>query len=711
MKTHSCIWMRPALALFSLSTLSGALMAQTADDDELEHIEINPLQAYRSTATKSSLRPIDAPVSISVIDQELLQLRQADSVNKALRYTSGVTTESRPTITIFDQFTIRGFTTYQTFYDGLPLLTNNSWNLYPQVDAFATEALEILKGPASSLYGLVPPGGMVNQVAKFPTDNNESLVRATVGSDALLELGLDTAGALTEDVRYRVVALGRSRDGYQDTTQTERYTFAPSVTMDLSDATELTFSAYYQDDPQMVPSTPLPGIGTLYEASYGKLDPSAYAGDENWNSFSREVLMLGYKINHQISDNWSVLQKFRYTDADAQQQNTYHNALAEDGVTLLRSAYSTDEEIDGITVDTQLAGRVVTSDIAHNLLLGVDYQTSDSTVAYRDTLGTETPTLNLSNIDNHLFEPQRLPLDFYQEDHVIDIRQLGVYLQDEMQVGNFTFLLNGRFDQYDSTDEVSNIYNTSAYGSTAEIDQNEFSGRAAAMYAFDSGWRLYANYSESFEPVVGFDSQTEEGFKPTTADQIEAGTKYQSQDGTTTFTGAYFVLTKENVVVNSPDFISKTQNGEVESKGLELELNTALTDSLMVQASATYLDMEVTKDPLDPAVVGKTPVWAAEKSASVWANYFFDDALSGLMLGAGVRYTGEQQADKYNTDVVPSYTVVDMVLAYDIPKYDLRLTGSVSNVADKEYVGACFDTNNCWYGAQRRVELGVQKRF
>nr|WP_232365003.1 TonB-dependent siderophore receptor [Salinimonas marina] len=669
------------------------------------------MQAYRSTATKSSLRPIDAPVSISVIDQQLLQLRQADSVNKALRYTSGVTTESRPTITIFDQFTIRGFTTYQTFYDGLPLLTNNSWNLYPQVDAFATEALEILKGPASSLYGLVPPGGMVNQVAKFPTDDNASLVRAMVGSDGLLELGLDTAGTLTEDTHYRVVALGRSRDGYQDTTETERYTFAPSITMDLSDATELTFSAYYQDDPQMVPSTPLPGVGTLYETAYGKITPSAYAGDENWNSFSREVLMLGYKLHHQINENWSVLQKFRYTDADAQQQNTYHNALAEDGITLLRSAYSTDEAIDGITVDTQLAGRVVTADIVHNLLLGVDYQSSDSTVAYRDTLGNETPTLDLSNIDNNLFEPEQLPLDFYQEDHAIDIRQLGVYLQDEMQVGNFTLLLNGRFDHYDSTDEVSNIYNTSAYGSTAEIDQNEFSGRAAAMYTFESGWRIYANFSESFEPVVGFDSQTGEGFKPTTAQQIEAGTKYQSQDGGTTFTGAYFVLTKENVVVNSPDFISRTQNGEVESKGLELELNTALTDSLVLQASATYLDMAVTEDPLDPAVVGKTPVWVAEQSASLWANYFFSDTLSGLMLGAGLRYTGEQQADKYNSDVVPSYTVVDMVLAYDIPKYDVRLTGSVSNVADKEYVGACYDTNNCWYGAQRRVEVGVQKRF
>lgn len=703
-------WFVPSLTALAIAVAMPSV-AQQQDDDELEHIEVNPMQSYRSTATKSSLRPIDAPVSVSVIDQELLQLRQANSVSKALRYVSGVTTESRPTITIFDQFTIRGFDTYQTFYDGLPLLANNSWNLYPQVDAFATESVEILKGPASSLYGLVPPGGMVNQVAKYPKDEDETLLRAAVGSDNLFELGFDTTGALTEDARYRVVALGRTRDGYQDTTETERYTFAPSVTVDVSKATELTLSVFYQDDPEMVPSTSLPGVGTLYDAPYGKLDVSAYAGDENWNSFSRDVLMVGYKVNHEINNDWSILQKFRYTDANALQRNTYQTASPTDGVELVRSAYLTDEEIDGITVDTQLAGLVTTGSLQHNLLFGIDYQESDSQVAYRDTLTTDTPVLDLSNIDNDLFDVDSLPIDFYQEDHQIDIEQIGVYLQDEIQVNQVTLLFNGRYDQFESSDDVDNVYAGYGYGSTAEIDQNQFSGRVAAMYTFDSGWRMYANYAESFEPTVGIDSQTGDAFKPTTAEQVEVGTKYQSANGATTFSGAYFVLTKQNVVVNSPDYLQKTQTGEVESKGVELELDTRLTPSLSVQANATLLDMEVTKDELDAAVVGKTPVWVADKSASLWATYFLDDAVKGLMVGAGIRYVGETQADKYNTDVVPSYTLVDAVITYDMPAYDLRLTGSVSNLTDKEYIGACYDTNNCWYGAQRRFELGIEKRF
>lgn len=194
---------RYVFASLMSAVIAGQVSAQTdQSSNELEHIEVHPLQAYRNTATKSSVKPIESPVSISVIDQSLLQLRQADTVSKALRYVSGVTTESRPTITIFDQFTIRGFTTYQTFYDGLPLLTNNNWNLYPQVDAFATESLEILKGPASSLYGVVPPGGLVNQVAKYPEKEDETIVRLAVGSDNLFELGLDSAGEIDEHSRY-----------------------------------------------------------------------------------------------------------------------------------------------------------------------------------------------------------------------------------------------------------------------------------------------------------------------------------------------------------------------------------------------------------------------------------------------------------------------------------------------------------------------------
>ncbi len=697
----------------SLSAYAGQV---NAAEETIEHIEVNSNKIYRSTATKSSLKAIDTPASLTVIDQELLDFRQVDSVAKALRYVSGITSESRSTITIFDQYNIRGFDTYQSFYDGMPLLSNNAWNLFPQVDFYATESIEVLKGPASSLYGLVPPGGMVNQVAKAPQTEEKTEVNIASGNLGLVELGIDSSGQLSDNVDYRVIMLGKKRDGQQETTETERYVFAPSLGWQVSDDTHLTLSMYYQNDPQMVPSTPLPSVGTVYEAPYGKLDANAYAGDANWNMFERETLMLGYKLNHSLNDTWSFYQNFRYTDAKALQRNMYNYGLADDQTTLIRSAYETDEEIDGFTIDNQVIGTISLGESKHNLLFGFDYQKSDSTVAYGDTLGTDTPTIDLSNPDYYQINPKTLPIGFYTEYHLIDIEQKGFYIQDEITWADWTLLLNGRYDQFQSRDDVDNSYGGIEYGSVAEIDQSEFSGRLAAMYTFKNGIRPYLSYADSFEPVTGIDGVTGEAFVPTTAEQFEAGIKYQSADGSISLSTAYFILTKENVVVNTPDWSVQTQTGEVESKGFEMEANIQLTDNLHFIANLTKLDMTITEDELDPEVVGKTPVWVAENMASAWLNYYPENLIEGLMLGGGLRYVGESQLDKYNTDTVPSYTLVDLVASYELPeKYALgeetQITFSVSNLTDKQYTSACYDGNNCWMGAERMVEAGLKVSF
>lgn len=721
---HAFVTLHSGNSMKYLNTFNKAILAVTIaqicqfsyaaeqnSENEIERIEVIGQASYRSTATKSTLSPINSPVSVSVLDQELLNQRQADSVTKALRYVSGVTTESRASITIFDQFNMRGFDTYQSFYDGLPLLTNNLWNLYPQVDAFATESIEVLKGPASSLYGLVPPGGLVNQVAKYPTGSEQAMVRATIGSHGMLELGADISGQLHQKADYRLVLLGKKRDGQQVTTENERITIAPTVTLNLSEKTTLSLNAYYQNDPKMVPSTPLPAIGTLYSAPYGKLASDAYSGDKNWNRFEREVLMLGYKLNHQFESGWTFLQKFRFTDAHGEQRNMYNNGLADDQQTLTRAAYRTNENIEGFVLDNQLSGLINTGNLTHHLLFGFDYQDSESDVNYQDTLGTQTASIDLSNPNHNLLNITQLPLDFYSEAHDINIQQKGLYAQDEIKFNKLSVILNARFDKFNSQDKADNVYNGAEYGSNTKIDQNQFSGRIAAMYAFDSGLRPYVNYSESFEPVSGVDSVTDQTFKPTTAQQKELGIKYQSDDNSITFTSAYFDITKQNVVVNTPDFAQKTQTGEVESKGFEFELKTQITDDFILTTNYTHLDMEVTKDKLDPELVGKTPVWVAEEMASVWANYYFSNTLEGLMLGGGARYVGKSQLDKYNTDTVPSYTLLDAVMAYKLANHDVQITGSVSNITDKRFVGACYDANNCWMGADRTVELGIQVGF
>ena len=218
------------------------------------------------------------------------------------------------------------------------------------------------------------------------------------------------------------------------------FLLAPSATWRISRDTKLNVNAYYQKDPALVPSTPLPATGTLRPAPYGELDSDAYAGDVNWAGMSRTVKMAGWKFEHAFGNGVTFLQNVRWTKADGFQRNTYNYGLQADGRTLIRSAYFTDEQQDGWVADNQLAFRTTTGPITHRLLAGVDYQKMDSHVRYGDTLSTDTPTIDLGNPDWHLLDPSRLPFDTYTERHDIGQSQLGWYAQDEAQWGPVTVI-------------------------------------------------------------------------------------------------------------------------------------------------------------------------------------------------------------------------------------------------------------------------------
>lgn len=684
-------------------------LAHASDEPATEALEqvVVTATSYRTTGTKSDLKPMQAPMSYEVYDKYLLAARQVDSVNEALRYVPGVTPESRPTVTIFDQYTIRGFESYRNYYDGLPLQYNGLWNLVPQVDAFATESVEILKGPTSVLYGSAPPGGMVNQTAKLPRPEKETVVRARVGTNKLRELAVDTAGALSRNVDFRVVALARDKDGQQATSKESRRTFAPSLAWRISPNTQLNVNLYHQRDPDMVPSTPLPALGTLSRAGYGLLEADAYAGDANWAGFRRDVTMAGWKLEHKFNDTVKFLQNFRHTDADGFQRNTYNMGLQDDGRTLNRSAYFTDERQNGYVVDNQFAIQLDTGGVTHKLLVGADYQKMKSHVRYGDTLGQATPAIDLGNPDYRLMNAAALPVSFYTEHHNIRQSQLGLYLQDEVKLGALILLAGARRDRYKSTDANDSIYDIYPSSAVTDIAQRKTSGRLAAIYQMESGTAPYVNYSTSFEPTSGVDSVTGNAFKPTTAKQIEAGIKFKSLDNRTQLTAAWFDIRKQNVVVNTPTFNQYTQNGEVQSKGAEIALRHRVTDKLDLTLGLTHLDMQVTKNTLNPSLVGKTPVWVAEKQASLWLNYF---ATPDLDLSTGVRYVGKSQMDAANSATVPSYLVVDAAANYKLSD-TWRLGITASNLNNKRYVGACFDIANCWMGTERSVELSLNATF
>ncbi|MCC4833882.1 TonB-dependent siderophore receptor [Shewanella sp. 10N.7] len=715
---------------FKLSMVAAAMSASMVYSQQVLAEEINDLsieipkfetitvlgQAYRNTATKTSLTPLETPQGVTVIDSELLEQRGVKSLNQALRYVPGVTTEQKGgAVTMYDTFNIRGFDVNQSYYDGLVLQSLTGWNLQPQIDPVALEQVEVFKGPTSVLYGSMPPGGMVNMIAKTPQDARSTEVNVAAGSDNLIEASIDTTGQIGDsDFSYRVIALARSKDGQVDHTEEERFVFAPSIDWNVSDSTYVNFNLYYQNDPSMGMNSSLPSSGMIYDNPNGSTSSSTFAGDKNWSEFEREFVLAGYKINHDFNDNWSFLQNFRYMDATLTQKNTYHlgdNFDPETGI-LDRNIYSTEESSTGFTIDNQLSGLVYTGDVEHNLLFGLDYQKLDGVSAYSEYgMTSQFGTFNIFNPNNDMINPSELNSTYDATDDV-KVEQTGLYFQNQMRYDNLIMILGGRYDDYSSSSEYSDDY----ADTNSAADHQEFSYRVGAMYEFENGISPFVSYATSFEPVAGTktDGST---YKPEMGEQFEFGLKYGSADQSKTAALSFFNIVKSDALMANPDdpWGDKLQIGEIESRGAEFEGQWFVNDNVDVAVNYTYIDMEITKDSGN-GLQGTQPIYVPKHAASLWTNYHIDDgALAGMRIGGGVRYVGEMQMDAMNTDQVESYTLVDLSVGYDLGEFSSSLLGAsvnlvANNLFNEEYY-TCYDSVNCWYGAERNVELNFKYNF
>ncbi|MFS1922337.1 TonB-dependent siderophore receptor [Vibrio lentus] len=705
-----------SLAVALLTAFSAQALAEetvTAADSNIETVTIMG-KAYRNTATKSALEPEETPQGITVIDEEQLEQRGVKSLNQALRYAPGVVTEQKgASVTMYDTFSIRGFSNNQSYYDGLVLPFLTGWNLQPQIDPIAIQQVEVFKGPTSVLYGSMPPGGMVNMIAKAPQEDGSTKVGVSTGSRNLMEASIDTSGQLGDsDFSYRLVALARKQDSQVDNAEEERYVIAPSLDWQVSDRTLINFNLYYQNDPSMGTNSAMPL--EVLKAS----DPSVSMGDKNWSTFEREVLMLGYKINHQINDNWTFLQNARYSDASLYQENTYHRGTNFNAATgsLIRNVYSTDEDSQSFVIDNQVSGRVEVAGLEHNLLFGLDYLKLTGDSLYKEfDANSSFGDFNAYNPNNSLLDESQLQ-ENYRESHDITTEQLGLYFQDQVRYDALVLLAGGRYDMFKASDDKTSTYPTS--DGTEKADHNQFSYRVGALYELDNGISPFVSYATSFEPAAGTDINGN-SLKPQLGEQVELGIKYLSPDMSQQVTASYFHITKKDSIAadpSDPTYRSKIQLGEVRSQGVEVEGRWFVTEDWDVNASYTYVDMEVTED-ANPDLEGTTPIYVPTHAANLWSNYYvYGGALAGTRWSAGARYMGEMEMDATNTQgKVPSYTVVDLSLGYDLGEASDTLSGAtanlmVNNLFNEEYY-TCYDQSNCWFGAEQSVELSVNYEF
>lgn len=666
---------------------------------------------HSATGTKTDTPIEKNPQSVSVVTSEEMALHSVSTVKGAFNYTPGVLTGNRGSSNVIDALSIRGFSETNTnqYLDGLKLQGDNYSEF--AIDPYFLERAELLRGPASVLYGKSNPGGVVALVSKRPTTETLREVQFKMGTDNLFSTGFDFGGAIDDAgvYSYRLTGQAWSQDAQQDMQKEKRYTIAPSFSWQPDANTNFTLLTYFQNEPQTGYYGWLPREGTVVPITDAngrsqKL-PTDFDEGEASNKISRNTKMIGYNFSHSFNDTWTVRQNLRYADLRTDYRSIYGNGFDATNNTITRGVALSEETLNQFAVDNQAQAKFGTGDVDHTLLLGVDYQRTRNDID--GNFGSASPLSAL----NPQYGNDAYALNFpYQ--YLNKQEQTGLYAQDQMEWDHWVMTLGGRYD-YAMTSALNRNGNTE----TKNHDQ-AFTWRGGLNYVFDNGVAPYFSYSESFIPTSGTTADGQP-FDPSRAKQYEAGVKYVPKDRPIVITGAVYQLTKtKNLTADPGNVLFSNQGGEIRSRGVELEAKAAVNANVNVTAAYTYTDAEYTHDTL---LQGKTPVQVPKNMASLWTDYTFNEtSLSGLTVGAGVRYVGESKGlyssgDKANQNFnVASYTTVDALVKYDLGRFGLpgsSLAVNVNNLFDRDYVASCYRDYACYWGAERQVVGTATFRF
>jgi len=665
-----------------------------------------PVEGYVATrtaaGTKTDTALVEAPRSISVATREQMSDRGVQNLDDAVRYMPGIVASSFGSDTRADWLRVRGFEPTQ-FLDGLPLPKGVYAN--PKQETWNLDRLALLRGPASSVYGQTPPGGMLDMVSRRPSEESSNEIEVQYGSDNHRQINFASTGKIDEEGQFLYGLSGVVRDsGTQiDHVDNKRYNIAPSLTWNIDTDTKLTLLSQFTRDDTGITSQFHPLQGTKLDSPFGDISHHKNLGDPDWEYYDRTYYALGYAFEHRLNDVWQFRQNLRYTKSELSFQavtvGSYPFSQVNDQGNIARSTTSTDEDISQFAVDNNLQANFDTGAISHTLLIGLDHQRSDTT--YTSIFGS-APPINVNNpiYGQPIVRPPRSDA-FY--DYNQKTVQTGLYVQDQMALEQWRLTLGGREDW---------VHTGTTYYNKKDVTNTErsknFSGNAAISYVFDSGFVPYLSYAESFQTATNASASPDQSFKPTEGKQWELGIKYQPPGSNTLLSAAIYDLTQKNVAVTTTvgNVPVSSQTGEVKVKGLELEAVSDVTENLKLIAAYTLAKSEVQKGDYKGNRLQLMP----NQQASLWADYTWHSGiLDGFGIGGGARYTGNTYGDQGNTWLgkADAVTVFDASVHYDLGRLDNSLKGAsiklnATNLFDKDYISTC-DSFYCYYGDQRSV--------
>jgi iron complex outermembrane receptor protein len=646
----------------------------------------NPRSTSVGTRTDTPLR--DIPQAINIVPQQVIQDTQARSITETLENVPGVIAQGAGSTGTRDYFTIRGFEAYGSLVNGLPDPQITSDGIF-----FNVERLEVLKGPASVLYGdtgLTGVGGTINYVTRQPLSEPFYEVSASAGNYNFYQGSFDLSGPLNTErtVLYRLIAGVRFNESITDFNEALTLAVAPSLSFQLGENTSLLIEGDVNrlERNGQQPGA-LPVLGTVLPNPNGKVSRSFNPTGPVPNNVTYNG-RVGYSLEHQFNENLRLRNAFRYvfySDDDRDIGFFPTGGLEADNRTLNRVGFVGEQYYNYYLLDTNLLSRFNTGTIEHQLLAG--FSLSRNTTDLSNEFGIPVAPVDIFDpvYDQTLDAGDRTFSRFTTRD------TLGIYLQNQISLlRNLKILLGGRFDTFGerATDRITDT-------DTSQSD-TAFSPRFGIVYQPIPPISLYASYLRSFTPAIGV-AASGETFQPERGTQYEIGVKANISDQLSA-TLAFYDLARSNVTTPDPDNPNfSVQTGRQRSRGIEFDIGGEILPGWNITAGYAYTDARVTEDNSIPE--GNRLFNTPEHAVNLWTTYRIQTGfLEGLGFGLGLYYLGDRPLDNANTVELPGFLRTDAAIFYERDQFRAAL--NIRNLFDVEnYVSR--------YGSSDFVQIGT----
>lgn len=691
------------LCLVPMLAQAEVLAAEVTDGSDIEKIRVTYHQAYRGDVPATEL-----PQAIQTIDSALLQDLALSRFQDALDFSASIARQNNGG-GLWDSFSLRGFPGNENMPSGYLINGFSAGRGFSgHRDLSNVEAVEILKGPGSALYGRSEPGGTINILTRKPQFEQQGYLKLSTGSFAQHRLEADYTDALSSELAFRLSGALQDYGSFRDEVTSDKQVLTPSLLWQLDADSSLLYEFEYLQQDQLFDRGFL-----VLNGDFNTVPRSRYLGEPA--DGPTRISALGHQLTYQrqLNADWtfntglalrtSDLQGF---SSDAELAKARQSVLS-DGLTLTRQRRYRDYQSDDRMARFEFSGKLLLWGIQHHVLVGADgydYQLYTELQRYRGPKGSYA--LNIQAPQYGVAVPGALSVLYQNEESQ---QAFGVYLQDQLELATHWRLLLGlRFDQYQQAirERLKN--------SLARNDDQQLSPRAGLVYLLNDQLSFYSSFSEGFLPLSGTDFYGR-AFAPEQSQSKEVGAKFRFAGVSGTL--ALFDADKSNILTSDPLNVGFSATlGKARSQGLELDLNGMLTDQLQALLSYSYLDTRTTTDAvnLDWGILlpaGSRLVNVPKHTLSLTLQQQLQLAQVPLQLGGRLRYSSQRLGDSVDPGYqLPAMTLWTLFASAEFSEH-WQFEAVVDNLLDRHYVQSSYSALWSVPGEPRSLKVSVRYDF